>query len=359
MKSLLSICIFVFFCANHGSSYSDSLVDRYIAAAIQGDLRAAARWFAPAAIENDPVARDLAKRFDVRFIAQSEPRSPASGDNLVDAVVAAYRGYWVRALLGEMLEVESRAQLERSLSAILHKDEASAAALPNDTGRLYEQVAMALRSRGFQVLLSPAPPLSDLLVWRAQQSTDYDVELADGQREVSVHFMTDFASQGWKDYAALGLATTSGWVENGELYCVAGSYDVESEAFAVSYLKHESRHLVDFERFPGLSSVDLEYRAKLTELSFAASTLHRLLTDFTLKGADNPGSPHAQANHRVIHDLYRELYGGSFTGGASVWYASNRQRVNQAARRLLERDTLERERAAPLSPAMESKATGK
>lgn len=332
-----------------GTLCAASLVDRYVATAIQGDLRPALSWFAAAPMADDPVARDLGRRFDARFVAQSETGAAASGDDLVDGLVAAYRAYWVRALLGEMSEVQSRGLLEQELSNLLqahaHTEHRS------DAPNLYERTDAALRDRGFHALLGPASPLQDLLVWKSQQSADYKVELADGLREVRVHFMAGFASLGWKDYAALGLASTSGWVEQGALFCVADSYDVESETFQVSYLRHEARHLADFERFPGLSSAELEYRAKLTELSFASTTLQRLLGDFTRKSADNPDSPHAQANHRVIGDLYRELHGGIFPGGTSVWYDADRQRVNQAARRLLARDTQRLERIAAISPA--------
>ena len=52
------------------------------------------------------------------------------------------------------------------------------------------------------------------------------------------------------------------------LYCVEWAYAPDTENFEVSYLKHEAQHLADFQRFPGLPSAELEYRAKLTELAF-------------------------------------------------------------------------------------------
>ena len=42
----------------------------------------------------------------------------------------------------------------------------------------------------------------------------------------------------------------------------------------ISYLAHESRHFEDYQLFPKLKSADLEYRAKLTELSMANETLY-------------------------------------------------------------------------------------
>jgi hypothetical protein len=203
----------------------------------------------------------------------------------------------------------------------------------------YALLQAAVTAQGMHALVGPAPPLQDLLVWRSQAVQQFTVELTDQQRQVTVVFLSDFLSRGWKHYAALGLAATTGWVEDGSLYCVEDAYAPGTESFEVSYLKHEGRHLADLERFPGLSAVELEYRAKLTELAFASKTLRGLLDDFSEKSAPNPGSPHAAANFRVTQDAWRELYGSSFPGGNQVWMTVSPWKVNRAARRLLERST--------------------
>jgi hypothetical protein len=143
--------------------------------------------------------------------------------------------------------------------------------------------------------------------------------LTDRTQKVSVTFMNDIYSTGWKQYVTLGLVATTGWVEDGHLYCVGRAYDRGSENFEVSYLKHEGRHLADFERFPELQSADLENRAKLTELVFASTTTRRLLDDFTSKSAPNPASPHAHANYRVTREVYREMYGEPFPESGNPW----------------------------------------
>jgi hypothetical protein len=181
--------------------------------------------------------------------------------------------------------------------------------------------------------------LQDLLVWRTQREAEFEVILTDQKRTVSVVFMSDFHSLGWKHYASLGLASTTGWVDDGTLYCVDGMYERDTETFEVSYLKHESRHLADLEQFPDLSAADLEYRAKLTELIFASKTQRRLLDDFTAKRAPNADSPHAAANFRLTNDLWRELYDTPFAGGEQAWMSISRDKVSRTARRLLAMDT--------------------
>ena len=193
-----------------------------------------------------------------------------------------------------------------------------------------------LAPEGVHVFEGSTPPLRDLFLWRRQESQRFEVQLTDGPVEVTVHFMDDFLAQGWKDFATLGLATTTGWVEDGELYCLAWAYDTGSENFEVSYLQHEARHLADLERYPEMDATELEYRAKLTELAFANRTLHRILEDFTAKAAENPASPHAMANWRVVHDIYWQLRGVEMPGTFDSWSGVRVGQVNRAARILLD-----------------------
>jgi hypothetical protein len=204
-----------------------------------------------------------------------------------------------------------------------------------------EKLGKRLDSEGIYYLDDIAPPLRDLFLWRKQEIRNYPVSLTDQTRTVRVIFMDDFQSLGWKYYASLGLASTTGWVENGELYCVDWAYDRSSERFKVSYLKHEARHLADYERFPGLDAVELEYRAKLTELAFAHQSAIRLLEDFINKSADNPHSPHAMANFRLTRDLQLELFGKAGPPTRFPWKQISTGRLNAAARLLLDKNTIQ------------------
>jgi hypothetical protein len=320
-----------------------SVTDQYIALAIQGQLQPARALLRDVEQADGGVIfeaeRELAARFRQRFIDHSESPAPDSGNALVDALVSAYRVYWRRALLAGGARVDDEETLQRDLAGALRQHSAlGTAPLPE---ALDAELGPAIERQGFHALFSPAPPLRDLLVWRTQETRHFEVELTDLTRSVQVAFLSDFASLGWKEYAALGLATTTGWVEGDTLYCVEWAYEPGTEGFEVSYLKHETRHLADFERFPDLPAVELEYRAKLTELAFASKTLRRLLEDFTGKAAPNPDSPHAEANDRVMRDVYRALHGTELPGGDGVWMTVDVGKVNRVARRLLEKSTRE------------------
>ncbi len=319
------------------SSEVEPVAERYISMALQGNLRPAESLFAAMDPEQGSMEDfELAERFQARFTNQSERLASDSGDTQVDALVAAYRTYWAQVLMGELSPEQGRQLVEETLAGLLGGSEAALTAPQKD---IFQRTGRFLDERGLHHLETPAPPLLDLFVWKKEYSRYYTVKLTDLTREVRVAFMSDMVSKGWKDFASLGLASTTGWVDQGRLYCVEWAYDRTSEQFTISFLKHESRHLADLERYPGMSSTELEYRAKLTELAFASSSLRSLLDDFTSKSADNPDSPHAHANFRVTRDLYRELSGKSFPKTEYPWKELDIQSVNAAARELLERNT--------------------
>lgn len=315
-----------------------TVADRYIAMAIQGDLRGGRSLLER--LEQDRAAKvlDLRGRFRERFVDRTEPLSPGTEIGLLDDVVSAYRDYWVESLLGDKPQAVQDARLERVLRDVLLSRNPDVRA-----SEVYGLVETSIRRLGIGALAIPAPPLQDLFVWKRRRDEDFTVALSDGTRVVRVVFLNDFVSLGWKDYAALGLATTTGWAEDGVLYCVEKSYLTDTERFEVSFLKHETRHLADLERFPDLTSADLEYRAKLTELAFASQTLPDVLDDFTAKSARQSGSPHAEANFRVLRDLHSELSGRPASGQHRWWGAFSTARINSAARALLLRDSAARE----------------
>lgn len=312
--------------------------DRYVSFALQGDLAPASELFA--LVNSRPAnlpAMELAKRFNNRFVTQEEDLSPATGDAFADAVVVAYRRYWGEGLMGRMTRHEADLFLEHTLSSII--SEFRPAETLRSPGDVYMVMGDMLRENGFNYLDTPAPPFRDLFLWKGGEQKKFSVRLTDRTQKVNVNFMTELYSLGWKHFATLGLVSTTGWVDGDQLYCIGWAYDRESENFEVSYLKHEARHLTDFQLFPGLSSADLEYRAKLTEISFASASQMRLLDDFTRKSSPSPDSPHSYANYRVTRDLYHELHGEGFPETDTPWLASAGSATNRAARELLRRNT--------------------
>jgi hypothetical protein len=338
IRNTLGILWLVIIFGNAFADNDGSISEQYISLALQGDLSRAESLFTGNEPDSSPtVVLELSKQFRARFIEQSESLSPDTGDEFVDAVISSYRKYWTLTLMRYMSISEGEEALEASLHQALSL--LGSPAVSSQSVSVYERMGDALDGKGFRYLDTPAPPLRDLFLWKSEENRNYTVRLTDRSHNVQVTFMSDLYSMGWKQYATLGLVSTTGWVEGDRLYCVEWAYDRNSENFEISYLKHESRHLADIDRFPTLKSADLEYRAKLTELVFAFTSIERLLNDFTSKSALNPASPHAFANYRVTRDLYRALYDKPFPDSGNPWLEASTQSVNSAARDLLRRST--------------------
>ena len=244
MKVIIYSCIINTLCiCSDVIAANYSTTERYIAIAIQGDLKPALPLLAEVNASSSASDQELAAHFRQRFVERSESPSATSGNALIDEVVAEYRNYWAGALLRTPNEATNGLSLETTLREILRRQNGPVlwTLTEEDTWGLLQQ---AVEAQGFYILVESAPPLQDLLIWRKQTAKQFEIELTDQDATVNVVFMSDFYSRGWKHYAALGLASTTGWVDQGTLYCVDWVYSEGSETFEVSYLKHEGRHLV-------------------------------------------------------------------------------------------------------------------
>ena len=152
--------------------------------------------------------------------------------------------------------------------------------------------------------------------------------------------MDNFITLGWEEYATLGKHYPGGWTSDA-IYCVKRAYDLKSEDFLVSLLAHEGRHFADNKLFPKLTSADLEYRAKFTELSIAKKTIYQLI-DFFIDNANyESDNGHNIADYCVIRDLSKELFNVEFEKDKVKWHKINVLTINKIAYKLLQKNTKE------------------
>jgi len=308
----------------------------YLSAALQGNLRAYAERYGtadPAEVGEDEAV--VAARFRDRFLTRGE-ELPLPDEPFVADVVRTYRDYWVRALLRESAPDEAEDRLLDELEQILVRQGRPAPATAAD---VLEAVGQEIDAAGFFHIGGRTRPHLELMLWARQDTTRYDVSLTDGTRPVTVVFVGDFLVKGWAHFATFGRASTGGWATRDALFCLVDDYDLESERFRVSYLRHETRHFADYELFPALEQTDLEYRGKLTELIFARDSLYDLLAHFAAAGSPNPDAPHAYANFAVMRDMSREVFGEELVQDGQRWPTVDEERIHAAARTLLERST--------------------
>lgn len=306
-------------------------------AILQGDsVRAVAALRASPAdgfAEKDAVYRAcmLARHGDAPVFA-----TDAIDDAFVRQILHDYQDYWWHA----MKAPQQRAPLEAKLLGTLRKRIGADAAGAKDMDALEPILQGQLLARGYRAQLGRTMPLRELMMWRKQETRPWKVELPEGPYTVKVELLDDWASRGWTSYGRCERGSAGGWATAQALYAVVPSYTegLDSEAFRVVFLGHETQHFADQNAFPGLASWELEYRAKLVELAQAREVSAKRLGGMITSQGDSPDSPHTYANKHVIADLTRRL-------GASPDQVSI-ERLQQAAHDQLVEDTARRKAAA-------------
>lgn len=318
-------------CAQHVQM--TPVLNDYFKMVFAGDVSGAGALFANE--PNDHGSKMLTDRFDRRFVRRTDSLDLSQIDSPdVIAVVELFQSYWRDALMQAASLADLEDRLQHDLDEILAARGYGGSI--GDEDLLQQNVEALLLEEGYFAQSGRTPPLLDLMVWTKDDVATESVELTDGIYEVDVHYIDDFVSYGWSNFAAFGMTSTGGWAEKDALYCLCRHYDLESERFRLSFLKHEARHFADYELYPELQASDLEYRGKLTELAFAEEGTYKLLEHFHNSANRVENAPHPLANWFVIEGLSGLLMDSEWPADASGWQSIPKEEVRQAARLLLE-----------------------
>ena len=165
-----------------------------------------------------------------------------------------------------------------------------------------------------------------------------DTEKSDTLKTKSINskvvFIEKYHLTGYDYYASCGKSQVGGWAikESATLYCSKG-YDLSSEKFNISYLKHESLHFIDLNDYPNLSSADLEYRAKVIELMYCTEkSIYRQVAEF-INGADSSDRSHSHpyANYILIKNLSQLIFNSEYETDINKWKKLSVEEINSAA----------------------------
>ena len=222
---------------------------------------------------------------------------------LSDRVLARFRQYWQAGVMAP----DDRDSLERELRRDLADMLGSPARAEDDD--LLATVQERIDTDGIYALIGRTGLLLDVIIWTRQDEVDEVVELPEGSVNTTVFYLDDFTSRGWANYLTCDRSGTGGWATSEGLFVIVSLYDsLTDENFRVSYLAHESQHFSDYQRFPGLEGWQLEYRAKLVELTYARDTLADLLRQFAENQSDTATDAHSYANRAVLRALRERLH---------------------------------------------------
>lgn len=274
-----------------------SIFDRNLCLAYleKGKLRAAMEYAG-----RFPEQEELCRRYESLF--QGENYRTYDVDGSLQGILLAYQKYYRDAFYLEQSPEEAAEHLRTRLADLFRADPAA------QLDALEEKVVEAFRGQSLYALCGRTGGWYGPYVWRTEELKHYAVELPDGTRDYAVKLLDGFIMESWLSYLTFGLSGTGGWSNgDGLIHCVKSNYDLDSESFRVSLLKHEAQHAADQDRYPGMSSEDLEYRAKLVELIYSEE---RRLLDRFLREADetNAGNSHALAAERIIRGFEERLH---------------------------------------------------
>jgi hypothetical protein len=332
MAVVLLVCVVAASPARAQHGKATPVMNEYFKMVFSGNVKGAPALFESA--PDDHGSMMLKRKFDERFIERSDGLDFSALENPQARHIAEwFQDYWRDALMQvaplEQLDLALKSKLDQFLIS-----EGFDSAL-EDEDLLLENVVAFFRQQGYFALSGTTPPLLELMIWTENKVEAQSIELTDGTHQVDVNYLDRFVSYGWSNFATFGMSSTGGWANKEGLFCLCAHYDLESEKFQLSFLKHEARHYVDFSLYPELQASDLEYRSKLTELAFSEEETYQLMRHFANSANRVPNAPHPLANWYVVNGLSGYLFDGQIPDEASAWESVPKEDIRQMALLLL------------------------
>jgi len=285
--------------------------------------------------------KELRKEFELRFMFEKdESKYLIQKNSGINDLLVIFRDYWRESFLKPEVNIEKNLKL--NLVGFLNLTNNKTEIEFNDDLETLIDSALKSYIRQFNLHTTgfgKTGKFYDLLVWKSEYDTSFSFELHGEKINCPVVFMHDFVTLGWEEYATIGKYYPGGWATKEKLFCVKDAYDLNSENFRISYLAHEGRHFGDYKIFPKLSGADLEYRAKLTELSLLNETMFKVLKHFILNSNYESDNAHSVANFCVIRDLTGAVFGDGFQKTPDRWKSAGRDLINEKAYELLQNNT--------------------
>jgi len=267
----ISVLIFALVAVSPGIGMAQPGVELAAETALRGDAGDASRLLAQLSpdqlrTQDRSFRQCMVSRFGSR---KPEPFSPAPSDPFVRGVLSAYQTYWHSALRNPKTEPKAREQLGSRLVRLARLDTSDADRralrnlsyaeyqtlrtlslpgsgpgdpgfdLPSYTdlskrplaqerpasehaGSTLDALSPVIRQRlsdlGYFSIEREAGNLRDLILWGKQTTRPQEVQLANEAREVTVVYMEDVYSLGWKDYATCSRSAPEGWLAKDSLY---------------------------------------------------------------------------------------------------------------------------------------------
>lgn len=252
----------------------------------------------------------------------------------IDSLLILYKTYWRKSFLNHTKNYDSVLQIQ--LVGFLNRHSSIKINPSNNEEALGKSLKDYINSKGYHTTgFSRTGKYLDLLVWKTEKDTVYQFSVNGEAIKTPVTFMQNFITLGWEEYATADRLYPGGWATDQGLFCVKNAYDLKSESFNISYLMHEGRHFNDYKLFPGLSGANLEYRAKLTELTTVDKTVWDILRTFIINSNQNTTDDHQLASYYVMRDLSKSIFKTDIEKDLDKWKKVPIERIHKASIELL------------------------
>lgn len=215
-------------------------------------------------------------------------------DAELNEILLAYQKYYRDVFYLELSAERAAQQLQERLAKLFQT------ASDFSLDELEEMVGAAFRQKSLHALMGRTSGYYGPYIWKNEELRHYTVELPEGTQDYAVKFLDGFIMKSWLDYISFGETGTGGWSNgDGLIHCIRAAYDLESEDFQVSLLKHEAQHAMDQANYKDITNEELEYRAKLVELIYSKE--RRMLNRFVSQAdATRAGNGHGLSAERIV-----------------------------------------------------------
>lgn len=283
----------------------------------------------------------IKKGLNDRFLNEDKSDYLAKRHSEIDSLLIIYRNYWRKNFYNYPKVHDTMLMQDLSVFLRRHFKPAKNLNALDGSEKFDTYLSGYIKSKGYYSTgFGKVGRFQDLLVWRKQTDTTYTFMLNDQKIKTPVVFMDDFITIGWEEYATLDIAYPGGWAKPKALYCVRKAYDLQSESFLISYLAHEGRHFEDNKLFPKLLNADLEYRAKLIELSMLDKNLFDVLAFFVANADPKTEDGHKKADYYVVAHLSEKIFSKEFETDMAQWKAIKPDVIRNASKDLLKQNTM-------------------
>lgn len=178
----------------------------------------------------------------LQAIFEKEQYITYDADLQLNDILLAYQKYY-RDVFYLSMEKNQAADKLKSRLAALAGAEAQGLTLDDLED---SQIAGLFQRRGLHFLGGMTSGYYGPYVWKTMETVSYEVELPDGIQTYRVRLLDGFLTRSWLDYLSFGETGTGGWTDDdGIINCVRSVWDIESENFQISLLKHEAQHAKD------------------------------------------------------------------------------------------------------------------